>query len=176
MAREFFQKIFGMEHEDLQDARRLEGQIPVIDPGHMEQLVSPVLDDEVKTTIFKMKPYKAPGPDGYQPISYQSQWKVVGQSFCRYIREVFTGNMEMSQINHSYLVLILKTQMPEYLHQFRPIGLCNVIFKVVTQVIVGRLKNLMPKLISEVQSSFVPERHIIDNIIVAQKLFIPCVK
>jgi len=59
------------------------------------------------------------------------------------------------------------TQMPEYLHQFRPIGLCNVIFKVMT-VIVRRLKLMMPKLISEVQRSFVPGRHVTNNIIVTQ--------
>ena len=45
-----------------------------------------------------------------------------------------------------------------------------MIFKVVTKVIVGRLKELMPKLISEIQSSFVPGRHVTDNIIVAQEI------
>lgn len=159
-----------MDHGVLQDNRRLEGHFPLIDPMYMEQLAGPVTDDEVRATIFGMKPYKAPGPDGYQPIFYQSQWQVIGQSVCSYIREVLAGNVDMSRINHSYLVLIPKIQTPEYLHQFRPIGLCNVIFKAVTKVIVGRLKNLLSQLISEMQSSFVPGRHITDNIIVSQEI------
>ena len=94
---------------------------------------------------------------------------MVGQSVCRYVRDVLTSNMDIAPINHS-LVVLIKFPMPEYLHQFRPVGLCNVIFKVITKVIVGRLKKLMSKLISEVQSSFVPGRYIRDNIIVAQEI------
>ena len=45
-----------------------------------------------------------------------------------------------------------------------------MIFKAITKVIVGRLKILMPKLISEVQSSFVSGRHVTYNIIVAQEI------
>jgi hypothetical protein len=158
MAREFYQKLFWQDQEETREDIRLEGNFPIIDQNHINQLEAPILDDEIKAAIFGMKPYKASGPDGYQPIIYQSQWHVIGQSVCRYVRDIFTGNKDMSRINHSYLVLIPKVQMPEYLHQFRPIGLCNVILKALSNVIVGRLQALMPNLISEVQSSFVPGR------------------
>eukprot|EP00258_Populus_trichocarpa_P027694 XP_024443713.1 uncharacterized protein LOC112324533 [Populus trichocarpa] len=170
MAREFYQKLFWQDQEETREDIRLEGNFPIIDQNHINQLEAPILDDEIKAAIFGMKPYKAPGPDGYQPIFYQSQWHVIGQSFCRYVRDIFTSNKDMSRINHSYLVLIPKVQMPEYLHQFRPIGLCNVILKALSKVIVGRLQALMPNLISEVQSNFVPGRQITDNIIVAQEV------
>lgn len=74
----------------------------------------------------------------------------------------------MSNISYPHLVLIPKVQMPKYLHQFRPIGLCNLIFKVMI-VIVGRLKLIMPKLISKVESSFVL-RHVTDNIFGTQEM------
>ena len=66
MAREFFQNLFRNDHEVIQEETRLEGRFPNIDPNHMAQLVTPVLDEEIKEAIFEMKPYKAPGPDGYQ--------------------------------------------------------------------------------------------------------------
>jgi hypothetical protein len=169
-AREFYQKLFWQDQEETREDIRLEGNFSIIDQNHINQLEAPILDDEIKAAIFGMKPYKAPGPDGYQPIFYQSQWHVIGQSVCRYVRDIFTSNKDMSRINHSYLVLIPKVQMPEYLHQFRPIGLCNVILKALSKVIVGRLQALMPNLISEVQSNFVPGRQITDNIIVAQEV------
>ena len=58
---------------------------------------------------------------------------------------------------------------PEYLHQFQPIGLCNVNFKILTKNLVNSVKFLMPKLISINQSRFVPGRQITDNIVVAQE-------
>ena len=92
-----------------------------------------------------MKPLKAPGPDGFQPYFFQTQWSVVGGDLCRFIKEVFANKPEVAEVNHSYLVLIPKVPKPEYIHQFRPIGLCNVIYKTLTKILVNRLKPLMQK-------------------------------
>lgn len=58
----------------------------------------------------------------------------------------------------------------EYLTQFRPIALCNVLIKLVIEVLANRLKSLMPKLTGEQQASFFPGRQAIDNIVIAQEM------
>ena len=50
--------------------------------------------------------------------------------------------------------------------RFRIISLCNTIYKVVTKIIVARLRPLMEKLISPLQTTFVPGRKGIDNAII----------
>ncbi|CAL9005576.1 unnamed protein product [Prunus brigantina] len=54
--------------------------------------------------------------------------------------------------------------------QLRPISLCNTLYKVVSKILVARLRPLMSKLVSPTQVSFVPGRHITDNIVVDQEM------
>lgn len=67
-------------------------------------------------------------------------------------------------------MLIPKVPKPHSITQFRPIGLCNTVYKVVTKTLVNKFKVVLPHLISENQSSFIPGRHITDNIIIAQEM------
>jgi len=68
------------------------------------------------------------------------------------------------------IVLIPKESNPQRLKNFRPISLCNVIFKVITKVLVIRLRPFLADLISLLQSSFIPGRGTIDNAILAQEV------
>lgn len=50
-----------------------------------------------------------------------------------------------------------------------PISLCNVGYKVITKVMVNRIKPILKEIIGLEQSSSVPERQITDNEIVYQE-------
>lgn len=69
------------------------------------------------------------------------------------------------------IVLIPKGSKPPCLKDYRPISLCNVIYKVTSKCLINRLRLLLDELVSETQSAFIPGRMITDNAIIAFECF-----
>ncbi|GAU35182.1 hypothetical protein TSUD_319920 [Trifolium subterraneum] len=134
------------------------------------RLSAPVSFVDCKKALFDMGPHKAPGEDGYPAIFFQHCWDIVGESIYKYVNQVWSNTSLISFINNIMLVLIPKVDKPEFVSQFRPIALCNVTYKIITKVIVNRIKPLLDGIISPYQSSFIPGRIIHYNIIVAQEM------
>ena len=86
------------------------------------------------------------------------------------VKKVFVERKVPEFLNRTHIVLIPKFQGPETFGNYRPISLCNIVYKVIKKIIVARLRPFLEKLISPLQAAFVPGRKGIDNAIIVQEI------
>ncbi|RYR72172.1 hypothetical protein Ahy_A02g006385 [Arachis hypogaea] len=135
------------------------------------ELTSKVTDEEIRKAVFSMGSLKAPGLDGLNGLFYQKYWEIIKKEVCAVVREFFTNGVLPEEISETTVVLTPKVKDPEELNQLRPISCCNFIYKIITRVIVLRLKGLLQDIVSPTQSAFVGGRLIQDNVVIVQEVY-----
>jgi hypothetical protein len=141
-----------------------------VTPEMNSRLLLPYTKEEINIALSQMSPLKAPGPDGLSSCFYQANWNVINGEVCEAVLHFQNTGEFDSEINFTYIALIPKVQNPVHVIDFRPISLCNVLYKLISKVLANRLKNILPDIISCFQSAFIPGRLISDNILVAYEI------
>ena len=93
---------------------------------------------EVKISLWSMKPFKAPGPDGYHAGFYQRNWHIIKDLVVKLVANIFESESMPNHLNKTLITLIPKCPEADYLGLFRPISLCNTIYKLITKVLVNQ--------------------------------------
>jgi len=125
------------------------------------------MECEVSVALKQMAPLKAPGLDEMPPLFYQYFWGTVEKDVTSSILSLLNTGTLPHLVNHTFITLIPKTENPEYVTQFRPISLCNVLYKIFSKVLDNQQKTILSTIVTEHQSAFTKDRLIYDNILVA---------
>ena len=116
-----------------------------------EALLAPYTAEEVIKALFSIGDIKAPGPDGLHAIFFKKYWHIIGDEITKEVLLAINSRKVPAEWNGTTIVLIPKVENPINVTQFRPISLCNVLYKIASKVISNRLKQILPDVISEEQ-------------------------
>ncbi|GKV29515.1 hypothetical protein SLEP1_g38441 [Rubroshorea leprosula] len=142
----------------------LQGRVP---PSMAINLDRDFTSSEVLIALKQIHSSKAPGPDGMNVSFYKNYWHIIGGDIISAALDFLNNGLMVRDVNLTHIVLIPKVKSPSSMKDFRPISLCNVLYKIISKVLTNRLKSILPHIISNNQSAFVPGRLIYDNIMVA---------
>ncbi|KAL5567823.1 hypothetical protein UlMin_024398 [Ulmus minor] len=163
----YFQTLFASSSPSISNlARVLDTVEPRVTQDINAQLEKPFIPADVKTAIFQMAPSKSPGADGMSALFYHNYWHVVGDEVATACLGVLNEGMSLASTNETLISLIPKVKNPIRITDYRPISLCNVIYKIISKMLSNRLRLVMNNVISEEQSAFIPGRLISDNAII----------
>jgi hypothetical protein len=125
---------------------------------------------EIHDSLASLGLSKAPGPDGFTALFYMKYWDCVKDIVLQAIWNFFKHDQLLKEQNHTFIALIPKKIGASSVHHYRPISLCNIIYKIISKLLANRLKPLLSNIISPFQTAFVPGRHIQDNSILAHEM------
>jgi hypothetical protein len=139
MTRDFFQNLYSRE-EVIDPFPVLDAMQRCVDDEANEKLCAPFIEREISDALFQIGPLKSPGPDGFPARFLQRNWDLMKEEVVHAVKLFFDTGVMPDEVNDTAIVLIPKKNDPEELKDFRPISLCNVIFKVVSKCLVNRLR------------------------------------
>lgn len=106
-------------------------------------MLRPFVVSDVYVALAQMHLMKSLGPDGFLACFYQRAWPTVRGEVCKAVLDFLNDGHFDNAINATHIVLIPKVKNPSSATKFRPISLCNVIYKLVSKVIANKMKKVL---------------------------------
>lgn len=86
------------------------------------------------------------------------------------VQSFFSSGKLRKSINVTHVKLIPKIQNPQKVKDYRSIALCNVYYNIYSKLLTSRLQPILPSIITENQTAFVPGRAITDDVLITHDI------
>jgi hypothetical protein len=143
----FYQRLFAAR-----DTRGVEESLQFVESRVSTEMNGMLLKEytaeEVELALSQMQPLKSPGPDGFAACFYQKSWVMVKTEVCLAVLDFLNNGIFDNDVNVTHIALIHKKKSPSCVIDYRPISLCNVLYKLIAKVIANRLKKVLGNIIS----------------------------
>jgi len=136
-----------------------------------DNLVKPFTTDKIERAIKDMDPASAPGPDGLPVGFYRELWPQIKDTMLEMFNKYSFGGVEVKSAQLRFdITYPKKIKEANTIKQNRPICLLNVDCKIFTKVLTMMLTPYAEKLISANQIVFIPNRFILDGVVMLHEV------
>lgn len=121
--------------------------------------------EELECSLRVMKNGKAPGCDGLPPEFYKKFWNSLGPLLLdSFLCSLEKGTLTPDQRRGVISLIPKKGRDKAHITNWRPISMLNTDFKILAKALARRLSNILPSVVHQNQTGFIPGRYIGDNI------------
>ncbi|XP_072074147.1 uncharacterized protein [Arachis hypogaea] len=123
--------------------------------------------EEIRKAVWDCESSKAPGSDVYNMNFIKKCCDEIGSEFTAVVIAFFQTAKLPKDANITWVALAPKFVRAKEIKYLRPISMVGCVYKVISKVLVRRMRAVMPRLIGETQSAFVKGRKIHDGTLIA---------
>ena len=135
-----------------------------MDKHTSEALERPISEKEIFEVLKNMKNNKSPGSNGYSVEFFKFFWSDLKEIIFKSINCIFSKKELPISQRLGIISCLPKGEKPrQFLKNWRPITLLNVMYKLISGCLSNRIKSCINDLISDTQSGFIKGRYIGEN-------------
>ncbi|KAJ1525858.1 hypothetical protein ONE63_009051 [Megalurothrips usitatus] len=139
-------------------------ELPKLEDEQRQICEEEITEEEVKDSINKAQLNRAPGLDGLPLELYKFFWNQIGRIFMKVIQNFQKTGKLPNSMKKIVVSPIPKKGDRTLLKNWRPIGLINVDYKIISRIYGTRMSSVISTLLTSDQSYCVPGRTIYDNL------------
>lgn len=125
--------------------------------------------EEIKKVLEGFEKEKIPGPNGWVVDFFLEFFDMLCKEVLVVVEESILKGMACGAINATFVTMIPKKYKLETYQDFKPIAFCNLVYKMIKNIIANIINPTLPKIMSKKQFSFLDNRQIVEAIGVAQE-------
>eukprot|EP00253_Pinus_taeda_P028072 PITA_28072 len=145
----------------LADIINIAGHFPrFVNEDEALTLNHPVSSGELEGTLKWFKNDKSPGSDGWTIEFYLAFYELINQDLLRVVEECRESGTMYNAINSTFIALIPKSDSSASFDDYRPISLCNCLYKIISKIIANLLRPILSHHIPPQQFAFLEHRQI----------------
>ncbi|XP_058766506.1 uncharacterized protein LOC131640115 [Vicia villosa] len=111
------------------------------------RLEHPFEEGEIKAAVWDCDGCKTHGPNGYSLAFFKNHWELLKEDILNFVADFHSKAILTKSCTSTIITLVPKVMNPKSLSEYRPICLVGSLQKIISKLLVGRLKEVIDSLI-----------------------------